>query len=127
MHPARPHAPEPDHLRRSVLDVLIRRMTLTTSAAVAIAGKTVTFTLDGASLSATTSSSGVASVKTKAPTTAVTYPTGVTFAGATRRLVLGEATVCLENPRTRLGRQGRRSSPNDGPSRRERATHPAMP
>ena len=57
--------------------------TLTTTAAMAIARKTVTFTLNGSTMSATTNKSGVASIKTKAPTTTGSYPIGVAFAGDT--------------------------------------------
>ncbi len=57
--------------------------TLKTSAAVAISGKTITFTLDGVTLSSTTNRSGIASVKTTAPATIGSYPIGVAFAGDT--------------------------------------------
>ena len=71
--------------------------TLTTSAAVAIAGKTVTFTLNSGTLSATTNSSGVASVKTKAPTATGSYPITVTFAGdATYAAASASATLAVQ-------------------------------
>jgi len=59
------------------------RATLKTSAGVAIAGKTVTFTLNGVTGSAKTSRSGLASVVTKAPTALGTYPIKIAFAGDT--------------------------------------------
>jgi hypothetical protein len=59
------------------------RATLKTSAGAAIAGKTVTFTLNGVTRSAKTSSSGLASVVTKAPTPLGTYPIKIAFAGDT--------------------------------------------
>jgi hypothetical protein len=52
---------------------------------VAIAGQTVTFTLNGVTRSAKTSSSGLAAVVTKAPTTLGTYPIKIAFAGNTTR------------------------------------------
>jgi hypothetical protein len=57
--------------------------TLKTSAGKAIAGKTVTFTLNGATRSAKTNSSGVASVVMTAPAATGTYPIKITFAGDT--------------------------------------------
>ena len=50
-----------------------------------LAGRTVTFTLNGTTLSATTNGFGIASVKTTAPapTAVTTYPISVTFAGDT--------------------------------------------
>ena len=59
------------------------RATLKTSAGVAIAGKTVTFTLNGVTRTAKTSRSGLASVVTKAPTALGTYPIKIAFAGDT--------------------------------------------
>jgi hypothetical protein len=64
---------------------LTLRATLKTSAGVAIAGQTVTFTLNGVTLSAKTSRSGLASVVTKAPTALGTYPIKIAFAGNTTR------------------------------------------
>ena len=61
------------------------RATLKTSAGVAIAGQTVTFTLNGVTRSAKTSSSGLASVVAKAPTALGTYPIKIAFAGNTTR------------------------------------------
>ena len=57
------------------------KATLKTSAGKAIAGKTVTFTLHGVTLSAKTNSSGVASVVTKAPTALGSYTIKVAFPG----------------------------------------------
>jgi hypothetical protein len=57
------------------------RATLKTSAGVAIAGKTVTFTLHGVTRSAKTNSHGVASVVTTAPTALGSYTIGIAFAG----------------------------------------------
>src|SRR5450759_5303671 len=62
---------------------LTLRATLKTSAGVAIAGQTVTFTLNGVTRSAKTSRSGLASVVTKAPTALGTYPIKIAFAGDT--------------------------------------------
>jgi hypothetical protein len=59
------------------------KATLKTSAGKAIAGKTVTFTLHGVTLSAKTNSSGVASVVTKAPTPTGAYRIKITFKGDT--------------------------------------------
>ena len=59
------------------------RATLKTSAGVAIAGQTVTFTLNGVTRSAKTSSSGLASVVAKAPTALGSYPIKIAFAGNT--------------------------------------------
>jgi hypothetical protein len=59
------------------------RATLTTDSGAAVARKTVTFTLAGVVLSARTNSSGVASVKTRAPTSAGSYAIGIAFAGDT--------------------------------------------
>ena len=55
--------------------------TLKTSAGAAIANRTITFTLNGATLTATTNSSGVASVKTTAPVKPGKYTINVAFAG----------------------------------------------
>ena len=57
--------------------------TLKTSAGVAISNRTISFTLNGATLTATTNSSGVASVKTTAPAKVGTYPISVAFAADT--------------------------------------------
>jgi hypothetical protein len=57
------------------------KATLKTSAGKAIAGKTITFTLHGVTLSAKTNSSGVASVVTTAPTALGSYTIRVAFAG----------------------------------------------
>ena len=57
--------------------------TLRTSAGKAIARKTVTFTLNGATRSAKTNSSGVASVVMTAPAATGIYPIKITFAGNT--------------------------------------------
>jgi hypothetical protein len=50
---------------------------------VAIVGRTLTFTLNGVNLTATTNGSGVASVQTKAPARNGVYLIGVAFAGDT--------------------------------------------
>jgi len=70
------------------------RATLKTSAGVAIAGKTVTFTLNGVTRSAKTSNSGLASVVTKAPTALGSYPIKIAFAGDTTRAA-ASATASL--------------------------------
>jgi len=57
--------------------------TLRTTGGVAIVGRTLTFTLNGVNLTATTNGSGVASVQTKAPARNGVYPIGVAFAGDT--------------------------------------------
>jgi Ice-binding-like len=61
------------------------RATLRTSAGKAIAGRTVTFTLHGVTLSAKTNSSGVASVVTTAPTALGAYRIRIAFKGDTTR------------------------------------------
>ena len=48
-----------------------------------VAGRTVTFTLNGTTLSATTNGFGIASVKTTAPASAGMYPISITFTGDT--------------------------------------------
>ena len=55
--------------------------TLTNASASPLAGKTVNFSLNGSSYSATTNASGVASTSAFAPATAATYSVGVSFAG----------------------------------------------
>lgn len=55
--------------------------TLKTRSGTAISGETVTFTLNGVTLMATTNASGVASVQTPAPDAHGSYPITVTFAG----------------------------------------------
>jgi hypothetical protein len=55
--------------------------TLKTAAGAAVAGKSVTFKLNKKTFTATTNSSGLASVTTTAPTTAGTYTIAVAFAG----------------------------------------------
>jgi hypothetical protein len=70
------------------------RATLKTSAGKAIAGKTVTFTLNGVTRSAKTSNSGLASVVTKAPTALGSYPIKIAFAGDTTRAA-ASATASL--------------------------------
>jgi hypothetical protein len=51
------------------------------SGTVAIAGRAVTFNLNGKTLTATTTSAGLATLSTTAPTTAGSYPIAVAFAG----------------------------------------------
>lgn len=66
----------------------------TASGGTAIAGKTVTFSLNGATLDATTNDSGVASVVTTAPGTIGKYQIGISFPGGfdvRRGLDLGHA------------------------------------
>ena len=60
--------------------------TLTTTSGTAISGRTVSFTLNGTVSSATTNTSGVASVTRTAPTTTGNYSIIVTFAGGTTYL-----------------------------------------
>jgi hypothetical protein len=68
--------------------------TLKTKAKVAIAGRTVTFTLNGVTVSASTNSSGVASVVATAPSNAGTYPITIAFAGdATYAATSTSATI----------------------------------
>ena len=55
--------------------------TLKTSTNVLLASKTVTFTLNGSTFTATTNGSGVASVSTTAPATAGSYTIVASFAG----------------------------------------------
>ena len=84
------------------------KVTLKTSAGKAIAGKTVTFTLHGVTLSAKTNSSGVASVVTKAPTPTGAYRIKITFKGDTTHpaastsatLSVRSATVAVTPPPT---------------------------
>lgn len=72
------------------------RATLKTSAGVAIAGKTVTFTLHGVTLSAKTASSGVASVVTTAPAPTGAYRIRIAFAGdTTHAAVTTSATLSV--------------------------------
>jgi Ice-binding-like len=84
------------------------RATLKTSAGLAIAGKTVTFTLHGVTASAKTNSSGVASVVTKAPTGLGAYAIKIVFKGDTTHpaastsatLSVREATAAPTPPAT---------------------------
>jgi Ice-binding-like len=88
------------------------RATLKTSAGVAIAGQTVTFTLNGVTRSATTSSSGVASVVTKAPTALGTYAIKITFAGVSTSASLRVGNAGLPNSATLAPRE----VPGSGPT-----------
>jgi hypothetical protein len=76
------------------------RATLKTSAGVAIAGQTVTFTLNGVTRSAKTSSSGVASVVTTAPTALGTYAIKITSAGVSTSASLRVGNAGLPNSAT---------------------------
>ncbi|MBI3748934.1 MAG: Ig-like domain-containing protein [Chloroflexi bacterium] len=55
--------------------------TLKTSAGVALSGKVVSFTINGATLTATTTKTGLATAKTKAPAATGSYPIVAAFAG----------------------------------------------
>jgi hypothetical protein len=57
------------------------KATLKTSSGQKLAGRVVSFTLDGVTRTATTKATGVASVKTKAPTAAGVYTISIEFAG----------------------------------------------
>ena len=71
--------------------------TLKTASGAALSGRAVTFTFNGASLNATTNRSGIASVKTKAPATAGTFPIGIAFAGdATNAAATGSGSVAVQ-------------------------------
>jgi hypothetical protein len=76
--------------------VITLSATLMTGSGTPIAGKTVTFTLNGVTLNATTNSFGIASIKTKAPAIAGSYPIGVAFAGdATYAAASASATLAV--------------------------------
>ena len=57
------------------------KATLKTSTNVAVGGRSVSFTLNGSTFSATTNTTGTASLTTTAPGTLGSYPIGVSFAG----------------------------------------------
>jgi hypothetical protein len=67
-----------------------------------LAGRTVTFTLKGTNLSATTNGLGIASVKTTAPapTAVTTYPITATFAGDTAYVSASAAASLQVIPRS---------------------------
>jgi hypothetical protein len=57
------------------------KATLKTSAGVVVAGRTVSFSLNGSTYAATTGSTGVAQVSATAPTSAGSYPISISFSG----------------------------------------------
>jgi hypothetical protein len=98
---------------------LTLRATLKTSAGVAIAGQTVTFTLNGVTRSAKTSSSGLASVVAKAPTALGTYPIKMAFAGNTthaRASTSATLRVRIALPATNAATLATTDVPGSGPT-----------
>jgi len=95
------------------------RATLKTSAGVAIAGQTVTFTLNGVTRSAKTSSSGLASVVAKAPTALGSYPIKIAFAGNTthaRASTSATLRVRIAVPTTNTATLATTDVPGSGPT-----------
>ena len=77
--------------------------TLKTAGGVAITGATVSFTLNGSTTTATTTTSGVASVSRTAPTTPGFYPANVAFAGnSTYAATSALSTLAVAKPAPKL-------------------------
>ena len=80
--------------------------TLKTGAGTPLANKVVTFTLNGTTLSATTTTAGLAALKTTAPTVSASYPIGVAFAGDTTYAAATKSATLLVKIATKLTYSG---------------------